>query len=102
MNYQIIYADPPWSYRDKANAGNRGASHKYDCMTLDAIMDMESYIESIAAEDCLLAMWWVPPMPLEAIEVVGWWGFELKTMKGFTWHKLTKHGSRCPLTLSFG
>jgi len=22
--YQIIYADPPWSYRDKALAGNRG------------------------------------------------------------------------------
>lgn len=22
--YNIIYADPPWAYRDKANAGRRG------------------------------------------------------------------------------
>ena len=22
--YNIIYADPPWSYKDKALAGNRG------------------------------------------------------------------------------
>ena len=24
--YNIIYADPPWSYKDKALAGNRGGS----------------------------------------------------------------------------
>jgi N6-adenosine-specific RNA methylase IME4 len=30
--YQIIYADPPWSYRDKALAGNRGAGCKYSVM----------------------------------------------------------------------
>jgi hypothetical protein len=24
MKYQIIYADPPWQYNDKALAGNRG------------------------------------------------------------------------------
>ncbi len=27
--YNIIYADPPWSYQDKANAGKRGAVYKY-------------------------------------------------------------------------
>jgi len=27
--YSIIYADPPWSYKDKALAGNRGAACKY-------------------------------------------------------------------------
>jgi hypothetical protein len=26
--YSIIYADPPWSYKDKAAAGNRGACFK--------------------------------------------------------------------------
>lgn len=30
--YKIIYADPPWSYKDKALAGNRGAGCKYDVM----------------------------------------------------------------------
>ena len=41
----------------------------------------------LAAENCLLAMWWVPTMPLEALKVVEAWGFRLMTMKGFTWNK---------------
>ena len=88
--YNLIYADPPWSFRDKANAGQRGASHKYPCMAVGAICDLP--IGDIAAPDCLLAMWHVGAMPREALAVVDAWGFKLKTMKGFTWHKLTKHG----------
>lgn len=49
-------------------------------------------IREIAAPDCLLAMWHVPPMPAEALRVVEAWGFTLKTFKGFTWHKLTVTG----------
>lgn len=88
--YQLIYADPPWTYNDKAAAGKRGAGFKYDLMTLDALKALP--IQQIAAKDCLLAMWWVGPMPQEALDLVKAWGFTLKTMKGFTWHKLTKHG----------
>jgi len=32
MKYKIIYADPPWNYRDKALAGKRGAGCKYKVM----------------------------------------------------------------------
>lgn len=31
-------------------------------------------------------------MPAEALQVVKAWGFTLKNMCGFTWHKQTKHG----------
>lgn len=92
MKYKIIYADPPWEYRDKASAGKRGASHKYRVMGIDLLANMKPFIDSIAADDCLLAMWWVPPMPQEALALINSWGFKLKTMKGFTWHKITKHG----------
>jgi N6-adenosine-specific RNA methylase IME4 len=88
--YGLIYADPPWQYRDKCHAGKRGACYKYPVMDLNDIMALP--VGELAADDCLLAMWWVPPMPAEALAVVEAWGFELKTMKGFTWHKLTKHG----------
>jgi N6-adenosine-specific RNA methylase IME4 len=88
--FTIIYADPPWEYLDKANAGKRGASHKYNTLSVDELCALP--VGSLAAPDCLLAMWWVPPMPLEALRVVESWGFKLKTMKGFTWHKRTKHG----------
>lgn len=88
--FHIIYADPPWTYQDKANAGKRGAGHKYSTLTVPQLCALP--VGSLAAPDCLLAMWWVPPMPLEAIRVVEAWGFTLKTMKGFTWHKRTVHG----------
>lgn len=90
--YRLIYADPPWQYRDTASAGQRGASHKYSVMTLDAIKALP--IADIAAPDCVLAMWHVPPMPQEALDVCRAWGFTFKTMKLFTWCKLTTHGKR--------
>jgi len=89
-DYQLIYADPPWTYRDKANAGKRGAVHKYKLMDLEAIKALP--VQDIAAPDCVLAMWWVGPQPAEALAVVEAWGFSIKNMKGFTWHKLTKTG----------
>lgn len=90
--YTIIYADPPWTYRDTADAGNRGASHKYPCMTVEQLCAMSPFIQPLIGEECLLAMWWVPPMPGAALAVVDAWGFKLVTMKGFTWHKRTRHG----------
>ena len=88
--YNLIYCDPPWQYRDKCNSGNRGACHKYDTMSVHDLYKMP--IDEFAADDCLLAMWWVAPMPTEALAVMSVWGFKLKTMTGFTWHKMTKHG----------
>lgn len=88
--YNLIYADPPWTYKDKAQSGERGASFKYNLMTVEQLCNLN--VSDITADDCLLAMWWVPPMPIEALTVVSAWGFEFKTMKGFTWHKVTKHG----------
>ena len=45
--YQLIYCDCPWSYNDKASAGNRGAEFKYPCMTNDELHNMIPYIEEI-------------------------------------------------------
>lgn len=88
--YSLIYADPPWAYRDKANAGKRGACHKYGVLSADAIAKLD--VRSIAAADCVLAMWWVAPQPAEALALVEAWGFRLITMKGIEWIKTTKHG----------
>lgn len=90
--FNLIMADPPWQHRDKAAAGKRGAVFKYPVMKVSELIALKPFIDSIAHQDCLLAMWWVGPMPREAIAVVDGWGFKLKTMKGFTWHKKTKHG----------
>lgn len=90
QKFSLIYADPPWQWRDKASAGKRGAEHKYPVLSVNDICLLD--VPSIAAPDSLLAMWWVGAQPEEALKVVRWWGFELKTMFGFVWHKVTKNG----------
>lgn len=86
--YTMIYADPPWTYKDKCNDGERGAAHKYQTMTVADICRLPVW--DLAAESCLLAIWWVPTQPLEALKVMEAWGFRLMTMKGFTWHKTNR------------
>jgi N6-adenosine-specific RNA methylase IME4 len=86
--YNLIYADPAWTYRDKANDGERGAGHKYNVMALQDICRLPVW--DLAADSCLLAMWWVPTQPMEALRVVEAWGFRFMTMKGFTWHKTNR------------
>lgn len=88
--YKIIYADPPWTYSDKALAGNRGASCKYDTMTLQEIKDLP--VQDIADEDCILFLWATYPLMQEALDVIKAWGFQYKT-KAFTWVKKTKTGT---------
>jgi N6-adenosine-specific RNA methylase IME4 len=86
VSYRLIYADPPWTYRDKCRGGERGAGFKYPTMTVADICRLPVW-ELADPESCLLAMWWVPTQPVEALKVVEAWGFRFMTMKGFTWHK---------------
>ena len=85
--YNIIYADPPWSYKDKALAGNRGACCKYPVMNLADICNLP--IKDISAEDCVLFLWVTMPKLNECFELIKKWGFEFKTC-AFTWIKQNK------------
>jgi N6-adenosine-specific RNA methylase IME4 len=89
--YNILYADPPWSFNNKNTGGSMksGANAQYFTMSLDEMKDLD--IDSIIDEDCILFMWWVGSQPLEALELMDSWGFTLKTMTGFTWVKKTKN-----------
>jgi N6-adenosine-specific RNA methylase IME4 len=90
--YNIIYADPAWSFNNKNTGGSMisGSNAKYKTMTLKDICSLP--VNEIADDNCVLLMWWVGSQPLEALEVVKSWGFKLKTMTGFNWVKLTKTG----------
>ena len=87
--YKIIYADPPWSYNDKALAGNRGACCKYSVMNIDEIKSLP--VKDLADDDCILFMWVTYPKLNECFEVIKSWGFEYKTVS-FTWVKKYKNG----------
>jgi N6-adenosine-specific RNA methylase IME4 len=85
--YNIIYADPPWAYKDKALAGNRGACCKYPVMESKDICNIP--IQKIAADDAILFMWVTMPKLNECFDLIKAWGFEYKTC-GFTWIKQNK------------
>ena len=82
--YNVIYADPPWSYNNKKTGGSMhsGASQKYSVLSLKEISDI---INEFSDTDALLYMWCVVPMLPEALEVLKLAGFKYKTM--LTWHK---------------
>ena len=86
--YNIILADPPWTYRDKALAGNRGAGCKYNLMTIEEIKNLP--INSIADDNCVLFCWVTFPKLNEVFDIIEAWGFEYKTC-AFTWVKKTKN-----------
>lgn len=89
--YSVIYADPPWSYKDKgrkeAFARYRGVANHYDTMDVEAIKALP--VARLAAKNCALFCWAVSPLIAEALSVIAAWGFVYKTV-GFAWVKVNK------------
>lgn len=89
--YSIIYADPPWTYRDKAVAGKRGAGFKYPTLDLPALRRLP--VADLAAADSVLFLWATWPLLPQAIELMSAWGFQYRTI-GFIWVKSTRTGEK--------
>jgi len=88
--YQIIYADPPWAYRNKRTGGSMksGAADKYPVMSLDDILALP--VGAIADADAVLFLWATVPLLPEALSVVEGWGFKYKTL--VVWRKIMSLG----------
>ena len=89
--YQIIYADPPWEYKDTQKSGGTayfGACVRYNLMSLNDIKNLP--IKDISDNNCVLFLWVVSPLLPEALEVVSSWNFKYKTI-AFCWSKITKN-----------
>lgn len=92
--YQIIYADPPWSYRDKRNKHPRlcgGAAAHYDTMSLEDIKNLP--VSNLADKNCMLFLWVTFPNLKEGLDVINSWGFKYKTL-GFSWIKTNKKNEK--------
>lgn len=90
MNYDLLYCDPPWSYNDKAQAGNRGAEFKYPCMSLVELVNLRMDIKNMMAIDSVIYMWTTGPMIPTALILMEAWGYTFKTI-AFTWIKTNKN-----------
>lgn len=81
--YQIIYADPPWSYNDKGCKGTM--TNHYKGMNIEDICNLP--IDQIADENSILFLWTTYPMLKEGLKVIEEWGFKYKSI-AFQWIKL--------------
>lgn len=79
--YKIVYADPPWQYRNK---GSGAAENHYPTMSVEDICHLP--VREIAAEDSVLFLWVTFPQLPEAFRVIREWGFTYKTV-AFVWVK---------------
>ena len=82
--YDVIYADPPWSYDAETTAPNREIENHYSTMDLEEIKAMD-----VPADDeAVLFLWATAPKLEEALSVVEAWGFEYRT--NIVWDKMCK------------
>ncbi len=88
--YDVIYADPPWSYGDKAM--NRGGAERH--YTTTSIADLAK-LELPASDNCALFMWATMPQIPAALDLMQQWGFSYKTV-AFVWVKANKKATDSP------
>jgi N6-adenosine-specific RNA methylase IME4 len=84
--YQVIVADPPWSFSDslKMSDVKRGAESNYSTMTIDEIKSLP--ISNLADQDgCLLALWVPSSLLQQGLDTMLAWGFTQK--QTYIWAK---------------
>jgi N6-adenosine-specific RNA methylase IME4 len=101
--YQIIAADPAWSYNARAPHKPRadgtkkprfgeGAMGHYPTMTNQDILDLGPMVDAISDDNSLLFLWATMPLLPLACEVIEAWGFQFATA-AFVWIKMTEAGN---------
>jgi site-specific DNA-methyltransferase (adenine-specific) len=86
--YSVIYADPPWSYRQHGTGPkSRGnAAQHYHTMTTEDICALPIRQLAGGGQGCVLFMWATFPQVADALRVMEAWGFTYKTA-AFVWVK---------------
>ncbi len=94
--YQIIVADPPWTYDEGAVAPVNDASTQYPTMTTSEICRLP--VADRCADDALLYLWSTGPKTEESLQVLNAWGFRyvsqmvwVKDRLGMGYYARAKH-----------
>ena len=83
--YQIIYADPPWEYKE-SGSGSRVVSSHYSTLSLDEICNLP--VKLISADTSILFLWVTFPRLEQGLQVIKSLGFIYYGL-GFDWVKLS-------------
>lgn len=90
--FDIVYADPAWSYRGREQFGFQGdvgvstggATKQYETLSLTEICYMP--VPEITAPDALLFLWVCGPLLEDGLQCLHSWGFEFAQV-AFAWEK---------------
>lgn len=88
--FDVILADPPWTFRTWTSDSARHVSKKYNLMSTEDIAALP--VRDIAAENCALFLWATWPNIEEAFPVIRAWGFTYRTI-AWVWVKAKKSGT---------
>ena len=93
--YNIIYADPPWTFvgwaketKEGKKRGDKSPSNHYKVQSMEWIKKLP--VQEISENNCILFLWVTFPVLKEAFSVIDSWGFNYSTC-GFVWVKTNKN-----------
>lgn len=92
----IIYADPPWSYKQNIKAGalkRKNGTFIYPSMGINDLCGLGPEIQRVSKKDSALFLWATMPLLAEALQLIKAWGYTYKTCF-VNWVKTTKDGSK--------
>jgi N6-adenosine-specific RNA methylase IME4 len=92
--YSIIYADPPWEYKQFSKSKGISARFgsvlsKYKTMTVQDLCQLP--VDQISDKSCILFLWATMPNLNFAFDVIKSWGFTYKTC-AYCWVKQNPRG----------
>jgi N6-adenosine-specific RNA methylase IME4 len=79
--FNLVYADPPWSYYTGIDNGSNPKNH-YPTLTTEKIAALKPNV----TKNAVLLLWATGPKIIEALAVIAAWGFVYKTM--MVWNKV--------------
>lgn len=89
--FQVLYADPPWSYREQVQHGGKDAGYTssansfYDTIPIEALC--RAPVHKLAARSAVLFIWTTGPILADTMRLIRDWGFVYKTI-AFVWEKV--------------
>lgn len=88
--YQVIYADPPYAFRNVRTGGSMssGSASKYAVMTAGEIASLP--VSLIADKSSVLFLWIPVPLLPDGLAILSRWGFTYKT--AVFWRKVMSLG----------
>ena len=94
--YQIIYADPPWSFGNRMYSSRKENHHvpitkHFSVMKIKEICSLP--IKELVDENSILFIWSTDAHLPDCLEVIKAWGFKYKTV-AFYWSKKERSGKQ--------